>query len=149
MVAWFVTNLFIATVTMLSSDRYAFEVAMLAVIDPAWSDVPVEVVTVTVPVVPVSIWTVAALLVPKSPTHVKFRSTSAGVARDNVTVKVTLWASSISVAVAVMDTVRSSVDPVPGVENSLSPAEFVASTCTWYSVLTFRPVMVAVVAMLV
>ena len=44
--------------------------------------------------------------------------------------------------------VRSFVKLVPESENVLSPVEFVADTWTWYSVLTLRPMMVAVVSVL-
>ena len=76
---WLVMVLFIGTVTVLSSDRYAVESAMVAVIDPSVTDLLVEVAMTTLWVVPVGVRTMALSWVPKFPTHVRFRSMSSRV----------------------------------------------------------------------
>ena len=140
--------LWMVTVDGVPMTRYASDVATFTVIEPAWAVLLVSVGMVTVLVVPVDIWMVSVVSVPKSPVHEYSRLTAVSTTRDRVTVAVTFWPSVTSVWSGAMDTARSRVEAVPGVENALSPSELVADTCTWYSVVTLRLVMVAALVVL-
>ena len=150
MIAWIDASgggcfLLIETEAAVPTTLYASDGLMLAVSDPAWSVVPVLVGTVTVTTLSVVIWIVAVVGVPKSPTQAYWRSTWVGVVRDIVRVKAMLSPSVTADWSATIDAVRSRVDPVPGSEKSLLPSAFDAWTIAWYSVLTFRPLMMALV----
>ena len=85
---------------------------------------------------------------PKSPTHAYSTSNLTGVSCDSVTTK-TATSPSVTASCSLdIESVRSSVAPVPGSDYWLSLSLVVAITCTRYSVSTVSPSMVMLVLLL-
>ena len=90
-------SFWIVTVAGVPVTRYVSDSLTFTVMEPAWVVELMLVGMVTVLVVPVGIWTVSAVSVPKSPDHEYSRLTAVSTARDRVTVAVMFWPSVTSV----------------------------------------------------